>query len=222
MPCLELHCHTIYSKDSLFKPEQIIQTCDRKGIDRIAITDHNSIVGAVKVKEISPERVIVGEEIFTTNGELLGYFVQERIPPGLNPDETIERLREQNAFISVSHPFDAYRKGAWNQNDLLDIVDKIDAIETFNARCMLSRFNLEAEEFAEKHGLLKTVGSDAHHPAELGKARLITNEFIDSVGFSQALVDARQNCRLSSPLVHFYSRYAVWYKKRKNLIQRYS
>ncbi len=218
MPSLELHCHTIYSKDSLFKPEQIIPACDRKGINMVAISDHNSIEGALRVKEIAPERVIIAEEIFTSKGELLGYFMQERIPPGLSPQETIERLREQGAVISVSHPFDAYRKGAWELNDLLEIVDKIDAVETFNARCMKAGFNREAEEFAEEHNLLKTVGSDAHHPAELGKARLVMPEFQDASGFKEALRDARQDCRLSSPLVHFYSRYAVWYKKRKNLI----
>ena len=148
MPSLELHCHTIFSKDSLFKPEQIIRICDRKGIDRVAITDHNSIEGAQKAKEISPERVIIGEEIFTSKGELLGYFMDERIPPGLSPEETIGRLRDQGAVISVSHPFDAYRKGAWKLADLLDIVEKIDAVETFNARCMSSSFNEQAQEFA--------------------------------------------------------------------------
>ncbi|HEY3474500.1 MAG TPA: PHP domain-containing protein, partial [Anaerolineales bacterium] len=106
---IEFHCHTIFSKDSLTRPEVLVETCRQKGIDRVVVTDHNTIAGARVAQAIDPELVIVGEEIATTCGELLAMFVKEEIPKGLTPQEAIRRLRDQGAFISVSHPFDRWR-----------------------------------------------------------------------------------------------------------------
>src|SRR5512140_1840648 len=94
----EFHCHTRYSKDSLTEPRDLVRACARKGIDRVIITDHDTVAGARAAKEIDPERVIVGEEIMTTRGEILAAFVAEEVPPGLSPEETIRTLREQGAF----------------------------------------------------------------------------------------------------------------------------
>jgi predicted metal-dependent phosphoesterase TrpH len=210
---VELHCHTIYSKDSLTTPEQLLEACERKRIDRVAVTDHNVIDGALVAYKLDPQRVIVGEEIYTSHGELLAFFVKEFIPGGLSPMETIKRLREQEAFISVSHPFDQQRGGHWEESDLLEITPYIDAIETFNARCTFSRYNEEAQDFAMEHNLLETVGSDAHAVKELGTATLLIADFSDAVSFKKNLEKAEQNCRLSPFWVHFYSRYAVWRKK---------
>ncbi len=118
---IEFHCHTIYSKDSLTRPEDLVKTCRRKGIDRVVVTDHNTIAGARAAQVIDPELVIVGEEIMTTRGEILAAFVSEEIPKGLTPGETIRRLKDQGAFISVSHPFDRWRSGHWQEEDLLEI-----------------------------------------------------------------------------------------------------
>jgi len=213
MHIVELHCHTIYSKDSLTTPQQMLDACQRKGIDRIAITDHNSIEGALRAEKLDPDRVIVGEEIYTTHGELLAFFVNELVPGGLSPLETITRLRDQDAFISVSHPFDQHRGGHWEEKDLIDILPHIDAIETFNSRCTFPRYNTEAQYFAKSHQLLGTVGSDAHAVVELGRATLTIPEFNDAASFKENLKQAIQNCTLSPPWVHFYSRYAVWQKK---------
>ena len=86
---VEFHCHTIYSKDSLTTPDKLVDACRRKGIDRVVVTDHNAIDGALAARELDPERVIVGEEILTQGGELLAAFVREWVPPGLTPLETI-------------------------------------------------------------------------------------------------------------------------------------
>ena len=112
---VEFHCHTVYSKNSLTSPKKLVDACRRKGIDRVIVTDHNTIAGAVIAKDIDPELVIVGEEIMTTRGEILAAFVTEEIPAELSPHETIKRLRDQNAFISVSHPFDEWRRGGWKE-----------------------------------------------------------------------------------------------------------
>ena len=113
---VEFHCHTIFSKDSLTRPRDLVETCRRKGIDRVIVTDHNSIAGAQAAQVLDPELVIVGEEIMTTRGEILAAFVQDEIPAGLSPQETIHRLKEQGAFISVSHPFDKLRSGGWKED----------------------------------------------------------------------------------------------------------
>src|SRR5574341_256822 len=138
---VEFHCHTIYSRDSLTRPEGLLAACRRKGIDRVVITDHNTIAGALLCQQIDPQRFIVGEEILTQAGELLAAYVQEEVPPGLEPKEAIRRLRDQGAFISVSHPFDTMRKGHWSLELLLEIAPLVDAIETFNARCYLPVYN---------------------------------------------------------------------------------
>ncbi len=92
----------------------------------------------------------------------------EEIPKGLTPQETIRRLKDQGAFISVSHPFDKLRKGGWQEADLLEILPQVDAIEVYNSRCMNPSFNREARQFAEKHDIAGTVGSDAHAAFEVG------------------------------------------------------
>lgn len=210
---VEFHCHTVYSKDSLTSPERLLAACRDRGIDRVIVTDHNTIAGAQHAKALDPERVIVGEEIMTSQGELLAAFVQEEIPAGLEPRQAIARLREQGAFISVSHPFDHLRSGHWESADLLAIIDLVDAIETYNARCMWPGFNREAARFAQEHNLEGTVGSDAHAPFELGKARLQLPYFEDAAGLKKVLPQGHPRVSLSAPWVHLTSRYAVWRKR---------
>ena len=210
---LEFHCHTIYSRDSLTGIENLLATCRKKRIDRLVITDHNTIAGAQLAKRLDPDRVIIGEEIMTGKGELLAAFVSEEIPSGLTPLETIARLRDQGAFISVSHPFDEQRKGHWEIEDLQEITPYVDAIETFNARCMSDQYNRQAQEFARENGLSGTAGSDAHATFEVGRACMILDDFSGPKSLKSALVTARFDARLSSPFVHLVSRYAVWHKR---------
>ena len=210
----EFHCHTIYSKDSLTKPEKLIETCKRKKIDQVIVTDHNTIEGALRCKEIDPELVIVGEEIMTTDGELLVAYVQEEIPPGLSPLEAIELLRGQDAFISVSHPFDKHRSGHWEEENLLKILPYVDAIETFNSRCLLPRFNFQAQNFAVKHGIPGTYGSDAHAAFELGRGTLLLPPFENAETLKISVKNAVvPKIIQSTPFVHFTSRWAVWRKR---------
>ncbi|MBI3761182.1 MAG: histidinol-phosphatase [Chloroflexi bacterium] len=217
MLTVELHSHTIASKDCLMKPEAIIATCRRKGIDRLAVTDHNTTGMAFKMAELAPDLIVPGEEIFTTRGELLAYFVTEEVPAGLSPRETIDRLRAQGAAISVSHPFDRWRKGGWNPDDLAEIALLVDAIEVFNARCILPSFNAGAFAFARQWAKLGTVGSDAHSHWELGRAVLRTADFHDGPSFVAALRDAQPITRASPPWIHLTSRYAVWVKRSRRV-----
>ena len=210
---VEFHCHTVYSKDCLLPPEKLLEVCMKKKINRIVVTDHNTMAGALRAKELDPERVVLGEEILTTKGELLGVYMTEEIPPGLSPIETIARLRDQGAFISIAHPFDRMRKGHWEIVDLVEITPLVDAIETFNARSMWPGSNQQARDFAEEHGMLRTAGSDAHTGYELGKAAMFMPDFQDTESLRQSLAKALFNVSQSSLLIHFTSRYAVWRKK---------
>ncbi len=212
---VELHCHTNQSSDSLMTITQLIKACDRKKIHKVAITDHNTIKAAQEAFQLNPQRFIVGEEIMTRQGELLAFFVQEEIPGSLDAMDVLKELHSQKAFISVSHPFDRFRKGHWQENDLLQIVDQIDAIEVFNARCLVAQDNIRAALFAREHRLLMTVGSDAHSAIEVGRSFLSLPEFHDSISFKNSLLFARQHNQLSSPFVHLFSRYAKWKKRAK-------
>jgi len=210
---VELHMHTRASKDSLVQVRKLLSHCQRKGIDRIAITDHNAIEGAMEAKSLDPARVIVGEEIATTQGELLGYFMSEWVPPNLDPMMAIEHLRAQGAMISVAHPLDTTRKYHWENKALAVIAPHLDAIETFNARCLSDVPNQRALMFAQEHDLLKTIGSDAHTLWEVGRATLRMPDFHDAVTFKAALKHAEGDAKLSPPFVHLFSRFAVWLKR---------
>jgi predicted metal-dependent phosphoesterase TrpH len=210
---IEFHCHTIFSKDSLTPPQALVSACRRKGIDRVVVTDHNTIAGARAAQALDPERVIVGEEIMTTQGEILAAFVTEEIPKGLTAQETIRRLKDQGAFISVSHPFDRLRKGGWKEADLLEILPQVDAIEVYNSRCMNPRFNREARQFAEKHNIAGTVGSDAHVTFELGRSLMYLEPFEGAEELRKIIRGGTPKVRWSPPWIHFTSRYATIYKK---------
>ena len=213
MISVEFHCHTYASKDSLTRPADLIEMARRKGIDRVIVTDHNSIAGAWEAYGIDPELVIVGEEIMTTKGEILAAFVKEEVPPDLTPLETINILKEQGAFISVSHPFDELRKGGWMEHDLLEILPLVDAIEVYNSRCMLPRFNRRAELFAQKYNIAGTVGSDAHAAFEVGRSILLLDQFTGPDEMRKVIRRGIPKVKWSPPWFHLTSRYASMIKK---------
>jgi predicted metal-dependent phosphoesterase TrpH len=142
----------------------------------------------------------------STRGELLAYFVEEEVPRGLAPAEAIARLKAQGAVISVPHPFDRWRSGAWREADLIAILPLIDAIEVFNSRCIFKADNARALIFARQHGKLCTVGSDAHYRLELGHAVLKVPHLPHTAAELLAgLAQAEAICRLSSPFMHTFN-----------------
>ena len=209
---VELHCHTCYSKDSLMLPGRLIDVARQRGIQRLAITDHNVFEGARVAARLDPELIIPGEEIMTTGGELLAYYVQERVPPGLTPERTIEILRQQGAVISVAHPFDALRAGHWGEDELRRILPLVDAIEVYNARVGSPAHNARAAELAAAAGKPGTAGSDAHAYSEVGRTTMRLPEFSDAAGLRGVLGRGSVRGRLSPYWVHLFSRYAAWRK----------
>lgn len=211
---VDLHAHTIYSRDCLTPVAALIERARAVGLDKIAVTEHNNLDGALAAKKLAPELVIVGEEIKTTHGEIIAYFVKECVPKGLSPQETVRRLRDQGAVISVPHPLDSLRRSAMGRENLLEIIDSVDAIEVLNARCVRAADNLAAAELALERGKLVTAGSDAHTLFEVGRCTVMMPEFDDDAeSFRDALEQAQPQGEISPFWPHFASTYAKWYKR---------
>ena len=187
----DLHMHSTFSKDSKNSVETIIRTAREIGLGAIAVTDHNEIKGALRARELAEGDpfVIVAEEIKSREGEVIGLFLQEFIPPGLSFDETLSRIKEQGALVYVPHPFDALRTTPSYQA-LVDNLHRIDVIEIYNAKVALSSFNLAAERFAAKYNIVAGAGSDAHVRQALGTAMLRMPRFHDPESFMAALWEA--------------------------------
>lgn len=208
----EFHCHTIYSHDSLLDLGTLLKACDERGIDKIAITDHGSMQGALKAHKMEPDRVIVAEEVATPEGEILGCFMTEEVPQGLPAVEVVRRLRGQGAFISMAHPFDPFRS-RWTEETLDQILPYVDGLEVFNARCRRDEYNQKAYAFAIKHDKLLMAGSDAHAVSELGRASMTMPWFDDADSLRIAARQATISGELSGLYVHMISTLAKVTKK---------
>ena len=208
---IDLHIHTCVSKDAALHPATVIKTAKQRGLDRICITDHNAITGALAAQALDPGFVIVGEEILTADRtEILAFFVSEWVPPGLPVPEILDRLEAQGAVISVSHPFDRHRNQAWSESELAAIVSRLDAIEGFNARAIHNEDNDKAQAFAWAHQLPITAGSDAHIGLEIGAAYLEMPLFSNAEEFRAGLPQAQVRGRQSPAWTHLFSRINVW------------
>jgi predicted metal-dependent phosphoesterase TrpH len=209
---VDLHTHTHYSPDGITSPQRFVQACQRKGITCVAVTDHNTIRGALAVKEIAPFRVIVGAEIRSAEGEIIGLFLSEDVPPGLSAQETIERVRAQGGLVSLPHPTDRFRGGVGAEG-LARLAPLADIVEVMNARTTAHRDNDEAARLAKEHGLVAVAVSDAHSPGEIGRAYVEAPSAEGPQEFLEALRWGTLVGRPSSPLVHLISRYAVLRRK---------
>ena len=197
--------------------EQVIARCLETGINCLAIADHGTIAGAVKLKEIAPFTVIVAEEILTPFGEIMGLFLSEEIPSGLSVEETIARIRAQDGLVCIPHPYDRMRPSALKNHILEDIMSHIDMIEVFNSRSLYHNNSSKAWQLVHKYNKLASAGSDAHTPSEIGKAYVEMPEFNGQDDFMKSLAQGKISGHRSNPLVHFTSTFA---KIRKFLFQR--
>ncbi|RJQ40779.1 MAG: PHP domain-containing protein [Anaerolineaceae bacterium] len=197
----EFHCHSIYSSDSINRLERLLQTARENGIERLCITDHDTIAGALKAHALDADLVVVSEEVLTASGELIAYFLQEEIPAGLPALQTIALMKEQGAFITIPHPCDAFR-AFWKAGELEEILPQVDAVEVFNARCFKPEFNERALELAEKWNKPFTVGSDAHTYPEVGLATLSLPDFHSSEELRRSIREARMQTECLAPLEH--------------------
>ena len=158
---VDLHMHTDHSPDCATPVETLIASAERAGLGAIAVTDHNEISGALEAREVANGRVkvIVGEEVKTAGqGEVIGLFIEDKIPRGMTLEETIAEIRRQGGLVYVPHPFDRMH-AVPDYEHLLKVVEDIDAIEVFNPRVAFSSFNEEAARFAAKYRIVAGAGS---------------------------------------------------------------
>ena len=165
---VDLHTHTVYSSDSELALEDAVEGWQREGIDCVAVTDHNTIAGGLALREWAPLRVIVGSEVRTSEGEIIGLFLHEEIARGLTPEQTIRHIRDQNGLVMIPHPFDRFRRSRLTEEALMRILPQVDIMEVFNARTAFERDNRRADLLASEHGLIPVAGSDSHTAQELG------------------------------------------------------
>jgi len=213
----EFHCHSHYSKDSGNTLPELIARARDIGLQRLAITDHNTIAGALEAHHMAPELIVVGEEILTERGELLGYYLQEEVPKSLSVEETLRRLKAQCAFIAIPHPFDVRRHG-WQPQELLELLPEVDALETINARCWQWRKNAQAIAFAHAHAIPQIAGSDAHSLAELDLVHVELPLFHDADSLRESVRSAEISGRLLSLKEHLDASASIAFSKIKNLI----
>jgi predicted metal-dependent phosphoesterase TrpH len=201
----DFHIHSQYSMDSTTSLDQIIRTCQKKGINCIALADHGAVEGALKLQKIAPFYVVVAEEILTTRGEIMGMFLTELIPSGLSLEESIRRIKEQGGLFCAQHPFDKFRADALKAETMDEIASQIDLVEVFNARNPLLRSSKQASQFAREHQLPGSAGSDAHAAYEIGNAYVEMPEFTGRSDFLQALRKGNVCGHRASPFTHFSS-----------------
>jgi predicted metal-dependent phosphoesterase TrpH len=171
---IDLHCHSEASHDCTTPLETIVERCHTTGISVQAITDHNQIWGAQTLSEMTKDdptlTIIVGEEISTREGELIGLFLTEKIPPRLSALETIERIKAQGGLVLLPHGFDLYKPTRLRPESLEQLHGSLDIIEVFNAHVSQPSFNVAALAWAETHNKLKSAGTDAHTARHVGSA----------------------------------------------------
>jgi predicted metal-dependent phosphoesterase TrpH/glycosyltransferase involved in cell wall biosynthesis len=191
---VDLHMHTDHSADCATPVEVLLETARDRGLGAIAITDHNEVSGALEAHEMAQRidglQVIVAEEVKTAEqGEVIGLFIEKRIPRGMTMTETIAEIRRQGGLVYVPHPFDRLHSVP-DYEHLLGIVEEIDILEVFNPRVALTAFNEEAERFASKYRIVPGAGSDSHVAQGLGSVRVRIHDFEGPQEFLEAMRDA--------------------------------
>ncbi len=204
----DLHIHSRYSMDCTTPLEKIVERCRKLGITCVAIADHGTAEGGLKLREIAPFKVVVAEEILSTQGEIMGMFLSRTIPSGMSVPDTIAAIREQQGLVCIPHPFDSIRGSALDSKALDEIAGQIDVIEVFNARNPFPRNSEKARVFADKHGLAGSAGSDAHTLPEIGNAYVEMPDFNTKEEFLEALRKGRIGGHQTGLLTHFASSFA--------------
>jgi len=203
---VDMHVHTSCSPDSLIDVDDLLRTCDRNRVDCVAVTDHDTAECALKLHEQEPSRIIVGEEIHTTAGEIIGLFLKETIQPGLSPVETVEEIKQQGGLVYVPHPFDRMRGSVIQQYAIDEILQEIDIMEVFNSRSVFPWSNKRAANFAEKNGILVGAGSDAHARYEVGNAYMLIEPFRSAEDFLKNLADAEVRANKTPVLLNLMTK----------------
>lgn len=205
-----LHVHTNYSACSESPVEEIAEYCRRHDIGAIAITDHNSIDGALQLREVAPGlQVIIGEEISTRQGEVVGLFLKDEILADLDLRPTCEQIKAQGGLVYVPHPFDKFKTHRVRSRHLEAILDLVDIIEVFNGKISLGIYNARALAYAARVNKVGAVGSDSHYVTSIDSAINVMDPFTGPEDFCEKLARAEFETRSGSLL------YTWWVRARK-------
>jgi predicted metal-dependent phosphoesterase TrpH len=210
----DFHSHSNYSRDSLIGPQAFVDRCLRKGVDCIAVTDHNEIEGAFVIERLARERaagklkVVIGEEVKTAEGEIIGLFLKELVQRGMSPEDTIAAIHEQGGLAVIPHPYDIFRRSVLTDAAIERVKTQVDAIEGFNCRNILARHDQKARDTAAAVDKPITLGTDAHSPWEIGGATLEIDDFETPAELLRSLRGGRIVGGRSLPMVHWLSTYA--------------
>src|SRR5688572_6419848 len=215
---VDMHCHTRLSRDSLNDPRRLVLVAATHGMGALCVTDHNGLANALALSRMDdlPIRVIPSEEVKSSEGEIIGYFLSELVPKGLTPEETVKRIKGQGGLVCVPHPFDSMRTASRLRTEALDrLVEAglIDILEVFNARALHGADNDRALHYAQKHNLAMSAGSDAHTLREVGRAYAEVPPFTTAEEFLAGLRNGKINGVLSSRLIHIGSTFATVVKQ---------
>ena len=207
---IDLHIHTRYSGDSSIRPSELIKVAKARGLDGIAVTDHDTTRGWAHFSVVDDFTVIKGIERTTDHGSVIGLFLNEGID-AYDFWEAVDQIRGQGGIVVLPHPCDAFRRDTPRIRALDTglLKARIDAVEVFNSRCFFGRSNERAERLAEELGKHRLGGSDAHTLGEVGRARTrfscgSPEEIHDQLN-KNVPIDTVVQGRLSSRLVHFSS-----------------
>jgi predicted metal-dependent phosphoesterase TrpH len=186
---VDLHLHSSYSHDGQSSLAQLIERCRECDLDRIALTDHNTVEGALALKRMEPGLAIVGEEVKAQQGEVIGLFITGRLQPFLPAGEVMDLIHEMGGLVYVPHPFDR-RRSHFSAERLVDLADRIDIIETYNPWCDAAA-NQAAVRFAADLDKVAATGSDSHSARELGRSWMEMEEYTNPQDFLNKLREAR-------------------------------
>ena len=203
----DLHVHSNYSYDCLNRPEDIIRRCLDTGINCIAVADHGTAEGALKIQQMAPFQVIIAEEIMTPHGEVMGMFLKESVPNKIRCRSHITYPRTGRTGL-CSPPFDKPNRHGLGRKKLEQFIDDIDIIEVFNARSPLPWFSKTSLAAADKYKKAKSAGSDAHTINEIGSTYIEMPEFCDKNDFLTALARGKIHGRITNPFVLLGSSWA--------------
>jgi predicted metal-dependent phosphoesterase TrpH len=215
----DFHIHTRFSRDSILTEQKLIEKAIERGLTHLCVTNHNNVEGAIAVRDKVAElgladklTVILGEEVSTADGEVVGVFLTETIPRGLSANETADEIHRQGGLVSIPHPFDPFRASHIREGPLRNLAEigKIDMVEVFNCRVTLQRHNAEAAEFTARYGIPGIAASDAHSGFEVAMAFNAMPPFESAEELKALLPDNEWHASRSSVFIHATTRWAVW------------
>jgi predicted metal-dependent phosphoesterase TrpH len=216
---VDMHTHSEYSPDSRTPLTSQAAAIKAAGLNVVCATDHNTIEGALRLRELADGfRVIVGEEVSSRDGEIIGLFLDKAVPRGLSAEETIARIHDQGGLVSVPHPFSRNRRFHLRRSVLERVWKDVDCIEVFNAREAFTQDNVRAAAFAKDKGLPGAVGSDAHRASEIGRAWVEVEDFAGRDDFIGALREGSVIGKLTGNYIHLLTRLDVirnWWARRR-------